>query len=136
MKSKIFTYPLTIKESYLDTFGHVNNATYLILFEEARWDLLNQNNFGLQEIRQTGLGPVVLEMKITFLKELLLHEKIIIETQMISYEKKIGKILQKMVRGNEVCCQAEIVVGLFDLKARKLVSPTPEWLAAVGIDEP
>ena len=38
MEWKVFTYPLLIKETYLDTFGHVNNATYLTLFEEARWD--------------------------------------------------------------------------------------------------
>lgn len=138
MKSKIFSYPLTIKESYLDTFGHVNNATYLVLFEEARWDLLNQNNFGLKKIQETGLGPTILRIKLDFLKELRLHEKIIIETQLVSYEKKIGTILQKMLRQNgeqmEVCCQVEIVIGLFDLKARKLISPTPEWLSGIGID--
>lgn len=133
MPTKIFSYPLIIKESYLDTFGHVNNAMYLTLLEEARWDLLNQNGYGLKHIQAVGLGPTVLEIKITFLKELRLHESIIIETQMLSYDRKIGKLSQRMLRDGAVCCEAELVVGLFDLKARKLVEPTSEWLQAVGI---
>lgn len=35
MNAKIFTYPMLIKESHLDSFGHMNNATYLELFENA-----------------------------------------------------------------------------------------------------
>ena len=33
-------------------------------------------------------------------------------------------------------CSAEFVIGLFDLNARKLVKPTPEWLRAVGVEDP
>lgn len=134
MVSKTFSYPLLIKESYLDTFGHVNNATYLNLFEEARWDLVTKNGYGMKKIRETGLGPTILEIKLTFLKELRLREQISIETQLISYEKKVGKLLQKMVRDGEVCCEAEFVFGLFDVKERKLVLPTPEWLHAIGCE--
>lgn len=133
MPAKIFSYPLIIKETYLDTFGHVNNATYLTLFEEARWDLVTKNGYGMKKIQETGLGPTILEMKLIFLKELRLREQIIIETQLISYDKKIGKISQKMIRDGEVCCEVELIIGLFDLKERKLVLPTPEWLHAVGM---
>lgn len=132
MTAKIFTYPLVIQEVYLDTFGHMNNATYLTLFEEARWDFLNKTGYGLQKIKETGLGPTILELKVNFFKELRAREAIVIETQIASYEKRVGKMLQKMLRGDEVCCTAEFVFGLFDLKARKLVLPTPEWLQAVS----
>jgi acyl-CoA thioester hydrolase len=53
MNHKIHTYPLTIKETYLDTFGHVNNAMYLALLEEARWDLITTNGYGLKIIQVT-----------------------------------------------------------------------------------
>ena len=130
-----FTYPLIIKESYLDTFGHVNNATYLTLFEEARWDYITKNGYGLKKIQETGHGPTILELKLTFLKELRLRDEIIIETQLISYEKKIGKLSQKMIRNGEDCCTAEFVIGLFSLHERKLILPTPEWLNAIGYKE-
>lgn len=35
--------------------------------------------------------------------------------------------------GGELCCEAALAVGLFDLAARKLIPPTPEWLAALGL---
>lgn len=42
---KIFQYDMVIKIHHLDTFGHVNNAAYLQIFEEARsWDILDQEH--------------------------------------------------------------------------------------------
>lgn len=35
-----------------------------------------------------------------------------------------------------VCCEALFTIGLFDLTARKLILPTPEWLKAIGADKP
>lgn len=130
---KTFYYPLIIKENHLDTFGHVNNATYLSLFEEARWDLITKNGYGLKKIQETGIGPTILEIKLVFIKELRLREEIVIETQLVSYEKKIGQLSQKMIREGVVCCEAELTIGLFDLSTRKLILPTPEWLHAVGL---
>jgi thioesterase III len=135
MNAPSFSYPVIIKEGYLDTFGHVNNAMYLTLFEEARWDLITQHGYGLKKIQESKLGPTILELKLFFLKELRLRDKIIIETKLISYEKKIAKISQKMVRDGEICCEAEIVVGLFSLLERKLVMPTAEWLHAMGVQD-
>lgn len=131
--AKAFSQPVVIKEMHLDTFGHVNNAAYLTLLEDARWDLITQRGYGLPKIQQTGLGPVILELKLTFKKELRLREEIIIETQMLSYEGRIGQLSQKMLRDGELCCKAEFVMGLFSLRERKLVAPTPEWLAALGM---
>jgi thioesterase-3 len=135
MFAKIFTYPLTIKEAHLDTFGHVNNAAYLTLFEEARWDLITKNGYGLEKMLSTGIGPTILEINLTFLKEIRLREEIVITTQMILLEKKIGKLSQKMLRNDEICCVATFVFGLFDLHKRKLIPPTPEWLTAIGCNE-
>ena len=131
---KTFIYHLIIKEHHLDTFGHVNNATYLTLLEEARWELITQNGYGLSYIRETGLGPTILEINIKFMKELRLRQDIIIESKMVSYEGKIGKIVQTMLRNDEVCCVTEFTIGLFSVKERKLVLPTLEWLKAIGID--
>lgn len=134
MNGKIFYYPIIIKEIYLDTFGHVNNASYLILFEEARWDLITKNGYGLKKVQETGMGPTIVEIKLRFLKELLLRERVIIESQMLTYEKKIGILSQKILRDSEICCNAEFKLGLFDLSKRKLISPTAEWLDAVGMN--
>lgn len=129
----IHQYPLIIKETNLDLYGHVNNATYFTLFEDARWDLINSQGYGYSKILESGLGPVILEASIRYLKELRLRDKIIIETHTVSYETKIAKMHQRMLRGEEVCCTAEFTFGLFDLKTRKLVTPTADWLKGIGL---
>ena len=72
MQAEIFTYPIIIKETYLDVYGHVNNATYLTLLEEARWEFITKNGYGLKKILEIGYGPVVLEVMMRYLKELRL----------------------------------------------------------------
>lgn len=134
MPNAIFSYPITILETHLDLFGHVNNAVYLTLYEEARWDLINKKGYGFAKIKETGQGPTILSIKIDFLKELKARDSIVIETQCLPYERKIGKLYQKMVRSGVVCSTAEFTIGLFDVHERKLILPTPEWLAAVGIE--
>ena len=128
-------YPLTILESHLDYFGHVNHAVYLALLEEARWDMITARGFGLKEVQGAGCGPIVLEVNLKFRRELRLRKKIFIETEVISYEKKIATIHQ-IIRDedNKICCIAEFKNGLFDLKNRKLMQPTPEWLRALGLE--
>ncbi|MDP3560424.1 MAG: acyl-CoA thioesterase [Legionellaceae bacterium] len=131
---KIFRYPILIKERHLDTFHHVNNATYLELLEEARWDFLNASGFELKKIHEMGTGPIVLECHIKFLKELTLRQSIVIESQVLSYEKKIGVMRQDIFDEQAVLCsQAKITFGFFDMKARKLILPSSQWLEAIGV---
>lgn len=132
MTHHIFTYPLVVKKEHLDVFGHVNNAVYLTLFEEARWDLMKKGGYDLKKIQETKLGPIILEVNARFLKELKAGDKITIRTQLITYEKKIAQLKQEMLRDEVVCCEATFTFGLFDLSERRLVSPTDLWLAVVG----
>jgi acyl-CoA thioesterase FadM len=57
MLSPVHEYTVLIIERHLDTFGHVNNATYLDLFEAARWEWITSNGFGLERIRELRKVP-------------------------------------------------------------------------------
>lgn len=131
---KIFYYPLIILERHLDTLAHVNNAAYLEILEEARWKLLTDGGFGVEDIKRDGVSPIVLECHIKYLKEITLREKVMIESQMQSYKDKIGYLKQVIKNDkNEICCEALFTVGLFDLASRKLIFPTEKWLSAIGM---
>lgn len=132
--SEIKPYELLIRESDLDTFGHVNNATYLRMMEDARWDLITGRGYGLKRIRETGQGPVILEVNLKYMRELRLRETIKITTEMLDYDGKVGRMKQQMIKADDaVAAEAVFVFGLFDLKERKLVDPTPEWKNAIGL---
>jgi acyl-CoA thioester hydrolase len=133
MQNDFHEYRLLIRESHLDTFGHVNNAVYLSIFEEARWDMLTRGGFGLTEIREKGIGPVVLEATIRFRKEVTNRAAVTIRSRTLDYRGRIGRYEQVMILPDSTeACRAEFVIALFDLKSRKLIKPTPEWLKAIG----
>ncbi|AGH96170.1 acyl-CoA thioesterase [Pseudobdellovibrio exovorus] len=129
-----FKYEVVIKEHHLDSYGHVNNANYMSLYEEARWEAITSGGYGYKKVQQTGFGPVVLGAEIKFLKELKLRETITITVEMLSAEGKIFKIKQQMLKADqEVASEAIFTAGFFDLKNRKLVLPTEEWLKAIEL---
>lgn len=126
---------ILISEAHLDSFGHLNHARYLELLEQARWDLLTERNFGIDVIRRTKIGPVVLEVTVKYMRELGPREAIVIRTELVSYEGKVGTLRQQMLKADGgVACEATITFGLFDMERRKLIEPTPEWRYAIGLD--
>ncbi len=134
MKFEIHTYPITILEAHLDTFGHVNNAKYLEILEEARWDFITSRGFGMKKILETGQGPVILEINMKFIKEIKLRQRVMIESQTVSVDRLVAKLRQKILNeSGEVMFEATLIFGFFDTKARKLIRPTDEWLQAIGI---
>jgi len=134
MPGAIHLYELTIHERHLDTFGHVNNATYLDLLEEARWDLITGHGYGLDEIKRLQTGPIMLEVNLRFRREIRNRQRITVKSWTESYVGKVCTFEQQMLgEGQQICCEATFVLGLFDLRARKLIQPTPAWLRAVGM---
>jgi thioesterase III len=127
---------ILISEAHLDSFGHLNHARYLELFEQARWDLITERGFGIETIRSTHTGPTILEINVRFLRELKPRDVVVIRTEMISYERKIGKLRQQMVKDDNLACEAIFTIGLFDLEKRRLIEPTPAWAYAVGLEAP
>lgn len=134
MNDRSHEYRLLIREHHLDTFGHVNNATYLELFEEARWEWITQGGYGLQRVAELNQGPTILECGLKFQRELRNREAILIRSWVESYVGKVARVRQDLhlAEDGELSCSATFVVGLFDVSQRKLIHPTPEWLACVG----
>ena len=111
LNSKMFIYKKTIKEHHLDFMGHVNNAVYLTILEEARWEFLKNQNYTMQDIKDTGIAPIILECNIKFIKELILRQEIIIKSQVNIFNEN-----------DVLCSSAKFTFGFFDVKARKLIT--------------
>lgn len=134
LEAKEYSYQVKILEAHLDTFGHVNNAVYLQLYEEARWDFIQASDHGLERILTDQIGPVVLEVNVKFRKELTNRELITIVSKSTSLHGKIMTLEQKMIKENgQIASTAVFTVGIMDLKERRLIDPPKRWLEAVGI---
>jgi acyl-CoA thioester hydrolase len=146
MSTSTHEYKVFIQESHLDTFGHVNNATYLQIFEEARWDLIDGRGYGMKKINESRLGPVILEAHVKFRREVKNRTPIIVRTDLLEYKGKIGKLRQRVFKqdegvsnqddasnqnSDELACEAVFKIALWNIDERKLVAPTPEWSHAI-----
>ncbi|HEY6064193.1 MAG TPA: acyl-CoA thioesterase, partial [Chitinophagaceae bacterium] len=80
-----------------DPYAHLNNGRYLDYFMNAREDQLWHNyDFNIYDYsRTTGLGWVVTQSQIAYVRPALLMEEVTIETQLI--ESK-GKFVQVEMR--------------------------------------
>ena len=131
---KEFEYKLMIKESHLDSYKHVNNATYVQLYEEARWEFLEQMGYGFHHIHQHKEGPVVLEINVKYRKELNNRETITIRSYDFFVKGKILKMKHQMIKENgDIASEAELTFGYMDLKERKLMRPPKPWLEKFGL---
>jgi len=135
MTEALHTVEFLIYETWLDTFGHVNHAKYLELYEQARWDWLSVYNISTETIQRTAIGPVILEVKVRYLRELKAREHIRITTRLDRFQKKTFQISQQMHRLEDqaLASELELTGGILDLKARKLITPPPEWREALRL---
>ena len=128
-----FSYEFIVTEDLLDGYGHVNNAKYLKLYEDARWKILEQSNFGEEVVRKNHTGPVILEVTVRFSNELTAGQKIIIETRSRRKGSRLFYFDQVMRdEKGTVYSKAVFTAALFDLKNRKMITPDEKWLNALG----
>ncbi len=80
-KSKVYNYSLQARGYELDSYNHVNNAVYLNYTEQARWDLFGQIGL-LDNIRESGMKLVITEIKIKYIRQVVLFDEIVVETRM------------------------------------------------------
>ena len=132
-KNPVHEYQTLIRERHLDTLGHVNNAQYMVLFEEARWEMVTSRGYGLEQVMQHQMGTVVLECTLKFMRELKLREAITIRTYLkSSATEKIFLVAQDLMNENgKLAATAALTMGCFDLKQRKLIVPDLIWKQAV-----
>ena len=82
------TFKAVIKENQVDFLGHLNNLAYLELFEEARWDILNNNGYTLKKMFELQNAPVTLEQNLKFSAEVVARDSVIIKSEMYNHEEK------------------------------------------------
>ena len=130
-----FYYHTQIKKEMLDDYGHVNNARYLELYEQARWNVFEQTSDGKMILEQNDIGIVILEVFIKFKNEITLKDDLIIESESENRGDRIFIINQKINNSNgQIHSTATFKAALFNLKTRKIVKADSIWLKALGVD--
>lgn len=74
------TTAIPVRNYHIDHFGHVNHGRFVELFEEARWQYLEQNNL-LEPIHRVGAVHVVADISISYRRPVKIGDILHIKTQ-------------------------------------------------------
>jgi acyl-CoA thioester hydrolase len=122
-----------VDELDIDLLGHLNNIAAMTLFERARWNMITERGHGIEVARSAGQAPVILGVEVQFQREVLLRQRIVIESYTSAATHKVGIVTQVMrAPDGAVHIVANYTIGLFDLKTRRLIAPTLAWRRASG----
>jgi acyl-CoA thioester hydrolase len=131
----VFSVPVTVRGYELDTQGHLNQAVYLQYSEHARWELLRAAGIQQNDLVASGIGPVVLEANIKYLRELRGGEEVDVTCEPGWSQGKVFQFKQQILKKDgTVCAEIVLVGGVLDLKQRKLVPNPGAALAAFATD--
>ncbi|MBO6516917.1 MAG: acyl-CoA thioesterase [Bacteroidia bacterium] len=116
---------IRIRGFHCDAYGHVNNARYLELLEEARWEALVKNDV-LKHFEALGLQFFIVNVNISFKKPVVPNDLADVQTSVKEFGRMSITFLQEIYVDNALTTQADVTFVLFDTKASKPTSLTPE----------
>lgn len=123
-----FSKTFEVKWADLDPNFHLRGSTYLDFTDQTRFSFFQQNGIPVTEWRKMGIGPVILEERIRFLKEVFLEEQVRVTFKRVgvSPNQKIFQVKHEILKENgQPAAEVDVTVGLLDLKTRKL-APAPD----------
>jgi thioesterase-3 len=109
---------IRIRGYHEDRFGHVNNARYLELLEEARWADFERRGVDGAFFKRHGIFPVVVRLSISYRRPASAGDIVNVSVDV----KEAGRrkvVLAQEIRfegSDEVCAEAELTVVFLDEK--------------------
>ncbi len=109
-----------------DANGHLRNTGYSEYAIEVRMAYLAEHEFGLAEMRQHGVSPVLLREEIDYLRECHMGEELTITftTLGLSPDGTRFKVAHDLFKQNgKQAARIVVLGGWMDMKARRLAAP-------------
>lgn len=122
---RTYTLHLTIRSYECDSYGHVNNATYLNYLEYARMMALEENNFTLDKMKENGYMVVIRRIEIEYKLPLYMNEKVLIKTSLSHAKNSSGTFHQQILdeENKQIAAEAWVTWVFTNLKGRPIPIP-------------
>ena len=109
-----------------DANGHLRNTGYSEYAIEVRMAFLAEHEFGLAEMKQHGIGPVLLREEIDYLRECHMGEELTVtySTLGLSPDGARFKVAHDLWKQNgKQAARIVVLGGWIDAKLRRLTAP-------------
>ena len=106
-----------------DSYGHINNATYLNYLEYARIELLEKLPVPYDELRRRGIGFVVTRVCIDYRMQVGSGVTLRIETRSIRKERVRVVFQQDIYRDDQLVAEAQVTWACIDERGKPIRLP-------------
>jgi acyl-CoA thioester hydrolase len=132
-----FKVQVEVRGYEVDFNGHVAGSVLLQYAQHARWECLRAAGVDQPRLRAAGIGPVSLEERIRFHRELRDGDELEVTCRFAWGDGKTFKVEQELRRSDGVLAAELTNVGaLLDLEERRLVpSPGERWRSVATAPE-
>ncbi len=96
-----------------DIYGHLNNANYLHLYEEARATALEEMGMSVMKLAEEGVHIYITEIILNFKIGLPVGENVTIDTRMITATRATSIWKQRIFNNAGKLCNSAVVKGVF-----------------------
>jgi 3-oxoadipate enol-lactonase len=103
---------LTVYPDDCDAFGHVNHATYVRLFERARWEMLERGP-GMKAFQSQGAWPAVRKVEAEFFQQAAAGDRLRFEME-----------VERWVGGHGVAAELQVVIVAIGRDGTPVLVPT------------
>lgn len=90
----------SIKKEWIDFNGHMNMAYYVLLFDQALTNFLDQLDLGLNYVRTSGKSLFALENHVTYQQELKENDPVRVHFQLLDVDSKFIHYFMRLFHKN------------------------------------
>lgn len=117
----------------MDINGHMANTAYLDLAADARMAFFAEHGFPPKYFRELGVGPVMRKDEVEYFREIGLSETVTVTHAVLAMSADGSRFVVEneiWTESGERAATVRSTGGWLDLKARKLIAPPADLLAA------
>lgn len=98
-----------LQDSWLDAYGHLNEAYYLVPFSNTTWKLQDHFGIGVEYFEKTGCALYTVETHLRYLRDVRAPALIEIESVLLGCDAKKIWYAHRMIVDGELCATAEFM---------------------------
>ena len=130
-----YTTEVEVRYTDIDTYGHVNNATYATYFEEARIDYLHDvvdSGEALLSGGESGTGIVIANLEVDFVQPVHITDSVTAAVRVPRLGEKSFPFEYEVRTGDGVAATGETTVVTYDRDAESSRSIPEDWRDAIA----
>ncbi|WP_336336794.1 acyl-CoA thioesterase [Haloarcula brevis] len=129
-----YTTDVEVRYTDIDTYGHVNNATYGTYLEEARIDYLHDvvsADEALLSGGESGTGIVIANLEVDFVRPVHISDAVTVAVRVPRLGEKSFPFEYEVRTGDGVAATGETTVLTYDRDAETSRSIPEDWRDAI-----